>query len=106
MEPFVSDQKCALASRANSFAPAQFASLLNFAHLWKIALAVADEQTRLATPAVADDNNLLGIGGRLGEVRRGRLAARGGAHRGAHGAVARSRALVAARLVVVGRSVV
>lgn len=60
----------------------------SFSHLWKVALAVADEQTRLAAAAVADHDNLLGVRGRLRDVRRGRLAARGGAHGGAHSAVA------------------
>ena len=34
----------------------------NSSHLWKDALAVTDEQTRLATSAVANDDKLLGVG--------------------------------------------
>lgn len=96
--------ECAQLSRARAWR--QSHSLFALSYLWKVALAVADEQARLAAAAVTDDDNLLGVGGRLGEVRRSRLAARSRAHRGTDGAVARSRALVAARLVVVGRGVV
>lgn len=36
------------------------------AYLWKVSLAVADEQTRLSASAVAYDNNLLGVSRPLG----------------------------------------
>lgn len=72
-------------------------------HLWEVALAVADEQACFAAATVADDDNLLGVGGALGEVRSGRLTAGGGAHGGADGAVTAPDTLVAAsaRRVVV-----
>ncbi len=35
-------------------------------HLWKVALAVANEQARLAAATVADDDNLLGKARPLG----------------------------------------
>jgi hypothetical protein len=54
------------------------------AYLWKVAGAVADEQTCLSAAAVADDDELLGVGGRLSD---GRVARVGGAI-GADGAVA------------------
>jgi hypothetical protein len=35
-------------------------------YLWKVTLAVADQEARLPAAAVADDDNLLGIGGGVG----------------------------------------
>src|SRR5690349_314025 len=60
------------------------ATWTSWCYLWEVAGAVADEQTCLATAAVADDNKLLGVGRRLRDggvvcVRRGI---------GAHSAVA------------------
>jgi hypothetical protein len=36
-------------------------------NLGKVARAVADEQTRLAAPTIADDDQLFRVGGRFGE---------------------------------------
>ena len=63
-------------------------------YLWEITLAVTDEEAGLAAAAVADDDNLLGIGGAVGHCGRGRFSARGGgaAHHCAHCPIACSRA--------------
>lgn len=53
-------------------------------YLWEVACAVADQQTRLAAAAIADDDQLLRVRGRLGDVG----VARGGGGIGADGAVA------------------
>lgn len=50
--------------------------LLERTHLWEVALAVTDEQAGLATASIADNNDLLGVGGRLGYMGGGRLATR------------------------------
>ena len=36
--------------------------------LGEVALAIANEQARLAAPTVADDDELFGVGGRRGRV--------------------------------------
>lgn len=69
-------------------------------YLWEITLAVANEQAGLATTTVADNNNLLGKGGRVGDVGRCRLAARRRAHSGADGAFAGTSALLTSKLLV------
>lgn len=38
-----------------------WAPVLSSSHLWEITLAVANQQTGLATAAIADDNNLLRV---------------------------------------------
>ncbi len=69
-------------------------------YIWEVALAVADQQARLATAAVAHHNNLLRVRRRLRDVRGGRHGARGAeALRRADGAIARARALPPARRV-------
>lgn len=45
-------------------------------HLREIALAVADEQTCLAATSITDNNNLLGVCGRLCDMSARGLAAR------------------------------
>ncbi len=37
-------------------------------YLWKVACAVADQQARLAAATIADHDQLLRVGGRLGDV--------------------------------------
>lgn len=64
------------------------------AYLWKVSLAVADEEASLATASVSHNNNLLGIGWSLGDVCTGGLAACRSAHGGANGAFAGSHALI------------
>ena len=54
------------------------------AHLWEVARAVADQQTRLAAPAVANHDQLFRVRRRLGDVC---VTCVGGAV-GAHGAIA------------------
>lgn len=46
------------------------------AYLWEVSLAVADEQAGLAAASIAYNNNLLGIGGRLGYMGGSRFTAR------------------------------
>ena len=38
-------------------------------YLGEVACAIADQQARLAAAAIADDDQLLGVGGRLGDGR-------------------------------------
>src|SRR3569833_1083960 len=60
--------------------------------LGKVALAVADEEARLAAAAVAHDDDLLGVAGHVGHGGgRGFSAGGGGAHHGAHSAITRPR---------------
>lgn len=49
-------------------------------YLWKVALAVADQETRLAAAAVANDDNLLGVGRCFRVVRPRRFSTRRAAH--------------------------
>ncbi len=65
------------------------------AYLGEVSLAVADEQAGLAASAIADDDNLLGVGRALRHVGGRRLAAGRAsvaAHHGAHCSIARPRA--------------
>lgn len=77
--------------------------LLQRTHLWEVALAVADEQASLAAASITDNDDLLGVGGRLGYMGGGRLATRRRTH-GADGALAGTSALLSSGsfLVVVG----
>ena len=78
----------------------------SFSYLWEVALAVADEQTRLAAASVTHDDNLLRKGRGLGGLRPGGLAAARGAHGGADGAFTGAGALVRTILVMAGLVVV
>jgi hypothetical protein len=58
------------------------------AYLWEVSFGVADEQTRLSTATVADDDELLGEDGRLGEGGANGIVARRSRHVAVDGAVA------------------
>jgi hypothetical protein len=86
------------------------------AYLWEVAGTVADQKTCLAASAIADDDELLRVRGRLGDGRVSRVGGSIGAHGaiavafagGAHwladrcdGCIRRLGALLAAQVVVV-----
>jgi len=48
-------------------------------------LTVADEKASLPATTITDDDDLLGVGRRLGHMSAGGFASRGGAHGGADG---------------------
>ena len=60
------------------------------AYLGKITLTVTNQQTGFPTATIADDDNLLGVGGTFCHLGRRRLSTCRHAHHGADGAVAGS----------------
>lgn len=45
-------------------------------YLWKVALAVAYQQTCLAAATISDHDNLFGVGRRVGDMGRSRFPTR------------------------------